>query len=125
MIALLRSVLAVVLGYVVFAASAFAVFQLSGRAPHAVAPVPFMLVSVASGMVFALAGGYLAGWLAGRRAFGHGLAMAALLAVGAAVSLASTLGHGAVWSQIAALTLMAPSAAAGGWLRARGAAARG
>jgi hypothetical protein len=33
--------------------------------------------------------------------------MAVLLAVGATVSLASTLGHGAIWSQVAALTLMA------------------
>jgi len=46
--------------------------------------------------------------------------MAALLAVGATVSLFSTLGHGAVWTQVTALTLMAPSAVLGGWLRARG-----
>jgi hypothetical protein len=121
MIALLRSVLAVLLGYMVFAASAFAVFQLSGQAPHAVASVPFMLVSTTSGMIFALAGGYIAGWLAGRRPLAHGLATAALLAAGAGVSLASTLGHGAVWTQVAALTLMAPSAVLGGWLCARGA----
>jgi hypothetical protein len=121
MVALFRSVLAVLFGYMVFAISAFAVFQLSGQAPHAVASVPFMLVNVASGMVFALAGGYVAGWLAGRRPLAHSLAMAALLAVGAGVSLASTLGHGAVWTQVAALTLMAPSAVVGGWLRARGA----
>ncbi len=37
MIALLRSVAAVLLGYIVFAASAFAVFRLSGQAPHEVA----------------------------------------------------------------------------------------
>jgi len=46
--------------------------------------------------------------------------MTTLLAAGAVASLASTLGHGAVWSQVAALTLMAPSAVLGGWFRARG-----
>jgi hypothetical protein len=121
LIALLRSVVAVLLGYIVFASSAFALFRLSGQAPHEVVSVPFMLVSIASGVVFALTGGYIAGWIAGRRPRAHGVAMAALLALGAGVSLASTLGHGAVWSQVAALTLMAPSAVLGGWLRARGA----
>jgi hypothetical protein len=119
MIDLFRSVVAILLGYIVFAASAYAVFRLSGQAPHEAASVPFMLVSITAGVVFALTGGYIAGWLAGRRPRAHGVAMAALLAVGAGVSLASTLGHGAVWSQVAALTLMAPSAALGGWLRAR------
>jgi hypothetical protein len=118
-LALLRSIGAVIIGYVVFAASAFAVFRVSGRAPHAAAPVPFMLASIASGVAFALVGGYVAAWIAGRRPLAHGAGVAALLALGAAVSLASTLGHGAVWSQLAALVLMAPAAIAGGWLRAR------
>jgi len=119
MVALLRSVIAVLVGYIVFAASAYAVFRLSGQAAHAEASAPFMLVSIASGIVFALAGGYVAAWIAGRHPRVHGMAVAALLALGAAVSLVSTLGRGSIWSQVAALTLMAPSAALGGWLRAR------
>jgi hypothetical protein len=114
---MLRSIVAVIIGYIIFAASAFAVFFFSGQAAHAVASVPFMAVSIASGVVFALAGGYVAGWIAGRRPLAHGVAVALVLAAGATVSLASTLGHGAVWSQIAALAVMAPSAALGGWLR--------
>ena len=116
---LLRSVVAVLAGYLVFATSAFAVFRLSGRAPHAPAPLPFMLLTVASGVVFAAVGGYLAGWLAGRRPLAHAVAMAVLLSAGAIASLVSTLGHGAVWTQVTALTLMAPSAVLGGWLCAR------
>ncbi len=119
MLATLRSIVAVVVGYIVFAASAFAVFQLSGQAAHADASVAFMAASIASGVLFALAGGYVAGWLAGRRPFAHGVAMAALLATGAAVSLVSTLGHGSIWSQVAALALMAPAAMLGAWLRER------
>lgn len=119
MIALLRSVVAVLAGYIVFAASAFAVFRLSGRAAHAAASVPFMLLTIACGVVFAAVGGYVAGWLAGRRPVAHAVAMATVLAAGATASLVSTLGHGAIWSQVAALTLMAPSAVLGGWLRAR------
>jgi hypothetical protein len=117
---LLRSVVAVLAGYLVFAASAFAVFRLSGRAPHVPAPLPFMLLTVASGVVFAALGGYLAGWLAARRPLAHAVAMAMLLAAGAIASLVSTVGAGgAVWTQVTALALMAPSAVLGGWLRAR------
>lgn len=118
MISLLRSVAAVFLGYVVFAVCSFAAFRLSGHAPHAAASFGFMAAMSASGVVFALAGGYLAGWIAGRRPLVHAVVMAIVLAVGATVSLVATLGHGAIWSQVAALTLMAPAAVFGGWLHA-------
>jgi hypothetical protein len=45
------------------------------------------------------------------------MAVATLLAIGAGVSLAATVGHGAIWSQLAALVLMAPAAALGGQAR--------
>ncbi len=78
-----------------------------------------MLGSTAFGMAFALLGGYVAARLALRRPLAHGAAVAAVLALGAAVSLISTLGNGAIWSQVAALVFMAPCAVLGGWLRAR------
>ena len=114
-----RSALAVLVGYFIFALSAFAFFQLSGQPPHQAAPVPIMIGSIAFGMLFALLGGYVAAWLARRRPAAHGLAVAAVLALGAAISLLSTFGKGAIWSQVAALALMAPCALLGGWLRSR------
>lgn len=119
MIPILRSVAGVFLGYVFFAVCSFAIFRLSGRAPHAPASLSFMATTSAAGIIFAIAGGYLAGWIAGRRPLVHAVVMAVVLALGAAASLAATLGHGAIWSQVAALTLMAPAAVFGGWLRAR------
>ena len=116
---IVRSILAVIVGYLIFAVSAFAFFKISGQPPHEVAPLSIMLESTAVGMLFALCGGYIAGWLAGRRPVVHGMAVAAVLAVGAAVSLLSTLGKGAIWTQITALIFMAPCAAIGGWLRLR------
>jgi hypothetical protein len=79
-----------------------------------------MLVTIASGAAFAFAGGYIAAWIAGHHPLAHGVAMATVLAAGAGASLVATLGHGSIWSQVAALTLMVPSAALGGLLRARG-----
>lgn len=116
---LARSILAVAVGYFIFAISAFAFFQVSGQPPHQAAPWSIMIESSAFGMSFALLGGYAAAWLARHRPVVHGAAVAFVLALGATVSLLSTLGKGAVWSQIAALVFMAPCAALGGWLRHR------
>jgi hypothetical protein len=59
-----RSILAVVVGYLIFALSAFAFFQISGQPPHQAAPMPIMLGSIVFGMVFALIGGtWPHGWL--------------------------------------------------------------
>ena len=114
-----RSVVAVIVGYLIFALSAFAFFQVSGQPPHQAASMPIMLGSVAFGMVFALLGGYVAAWLARRRPLAHGVGVAGVLALGAAISLVSTFGTGAGWSPVAALALMAPCAIFGGWLRLR------
>jgi hypothetical protein len=116
---ILRSIVGVVTGYVVFAASGFALFQLTGQPPHATASVPFMVGFVVYGIAFALFGGYLSGWIAGRWPVRNAAAMAAILALGATVSLLATIGKGAIWTQICALALMTPAAVAGGWLRQR------
>ena len=116
---ILRSVGAIVCGYVLFALSAFAFFKISGQPPHQEAPPALMFGSIAVGIIAAFLGGYIAAWLAGRRPMAHGVAVALVLALGATVSLVSTLGHGTIWSQLAALLLMAPSAVLGGWGRAR------
>lgn len=120
----MRSIAGVVLGYAAFAASGFALFQLTGQPPHGAASVPFMVGAVVYGAAFACFGGYLSGWIAGRRPVAHGAAVAVVLALGAAASLMATRGTGVAWSQLSAITLMAPAAAAGGVLRRRVAASR-
>jgi ABC-type Mn2+/Zn2+ transport system permease subunit len=114
-----KSVFSVLVGYLIFALSAFAFFQISGQPPHQAAPMPIMLGSIVFGMIFALIGGYVAARLARHKPTAHGVAVAAVMALGAAISLLSTLGKGAVWSQVAALVLMVPCAVLGGWLRSR------
>ena len=116
---LLRSIGAVIAGYLLFAIPAFVFFQITGQAPHKDAPPGVMLASAAVGVVAAGLGGYAAAAMAGRSPLGHGIAVALVIAAGGMVSLVSTLGHGAIWSQLAALLLMAPSAAIGGAVRAR------
>jgi hypothetical protein len=93
--------MAVVAGYAVFGASAAVLFPLTGRDPHAPAPVAFVLWTTIYGMVFAAAGGCAAAAIAPRKPRVHAAIVGALIA------------------QLAALFLMAPAAAAGGMLRRR------
>jgi hypothetical protein len=114
----LRSIVAVVAGYALFAVSAAILFPLIGRDPHAPAPPTFVIWTTVYGIVFAAAGGYAAAAIARRRPRVHAAIVGALIAVGAVVSLVAAPGD-ARWSQLAALFLMAPAAAAGGMLRPR------
>ncbi len=116
----LRSLTAVVGGYLIFALSAVALFQLSGRDPHAPQPLWFEAAAVLYGMAFAALGGFVAARVAPTRALLHAGGVAAILALGASVSLVASPGAGATWSQWAALALMVPSAWLGGHFATRG-----
>jgi hypothetical protein len=104
----LRSVLAVVLGYAVFAVSGGLLFKVAGRDPHAAQDLWFVVLAVIYGMVFAGLGGVVAARLA--RAGGPVLGgwVRGLFALGATVSLLKSAG--ATWSQWSAILLMAPCA---------------
>ncbi len=114
---MLRSLAAIVAGYLVFAVAGGALFQLTGQDPHGPATLGFIVGSTLYGLGFA----GLAGWIAARvaparRAWPWEVsALATLVAVGALVStvLAARRGH-AVWSSVAALVLMAPVVLLGG-----------
>jgi hypothetical protein len=116
--AILRSIIAVLAGYFVFAISALALFAISGHDPHAAAGAGFMLFSILYGVFFGTVAGFLAAVLAKRFEIEHSLAVATLIAAAGAASLL-TSGRSAVWTELAALLIMAPSAMAGGYLRMR------
>jgi len=116
---LARSVAGVIVGYAFFAISAFLLFRLTGRDPHAPQDTLFVTEAVLFGMVMAALGGWIAGWIAGRRPVLHAGFVAFLVALGAVGSLISSPGEHANWSQVAALVLMAPSALVGGLIKAK------
>jgi hypothetical protein len=114
---MLRSILAVVAGYLVFAVSAVALFALSGVDPHHTAALGFMIGATLYGMLFAFLGGYLTAALAPQQGRAHASMLAMVIAVGAVGSMVATRTLG--WSQLATLFLMVPAATRGGWLRER------
>ena len=78
-----------------------------------------MIGNIAFGMCFALLGGFVAAWLTGVILSATVSPLEQFWTLGAAISLLNTMGKGALWSQVAALALMAPCAVLGGWLRLR------
>jgi multisubunit Na+/H+ antiporter MnhE subunit len=115
---MLRSIGAVAAGYFIFGSSGLLLFQLSGQDPHDPAPLNFKLASIIWGCVFALVAGWLTARIAPKRPATHAAILAALIALGAVVSLVASP-PGAIWSQVSALVLMAPCAWLGGRIAAR------
>src|SRR2546430_1654759 len=116
---LIRSVVAVTAGYTVFGISAVLIFAATGRDPHATAPIAFMVLSTLYGMAFATASGFLAAVIAGKSELGHAQTVSGIIALGALISIFTTPAGGTLWSQLAALILMAPSASLAGLWRSR------
>jgi surface polysaccharide O-acyltransferase-like enzyme len=115
----MKSVLAVLVGYLVFGVSAILLFTVAGVDPRQEPELGFRIWSTVYGVFFALAGGYIAARIAGKKEITHASAVACILAFLATVSLIVQPGHGSLWCQIAALGFMTPAAILGGIVRAR------
>jgi hypothetical protein len=116
---MIGSVVAIVVGYLIFGASAAVLFNVTDHDPHASPSLLFGVGAVLYGMFFAGLGGYVAASLAPQQPRRHAAILAAIIAIVALVSLIVQFRSGSMWSQIAALALMAPAAYAGGLLRTR------
>ena len=103
-----RGIIGALLGYVIFATPAALMFNLMGWDPHGPASLPVVVASTAVGLIAAAIGGYVAVRIG--RARWPGVVVAVLIALGALISLVSSPGGGAIWSQLVALVLMAPAA---------------
>ena len=103
-----RGLLGALLGYVIFAAPAALMFNLMGWDPHASASLGVIVASTVVGIVAAAVGGFVATRLG--RARWPGALVAALIVIGALISLVARPGGGAVWSQLVALLVLAPAA---------------
>jgi hypothetical protein len=113
----MRSVLAVVAGYLVFGVGSFALFRLSGHDPHAAASPMFKVFAIALGVFFAAIGGYVAGVIAPKNPLAHGTVLGILIALIAAISFRALPPKAAAWTQVSAFLAMAPAAVLGSAFR--------
>jgi hypothetical protein len=112
-----RTILGIVLGDVIFAGGVALLFYLLRVDPHAPVETRLMVFSIVGGIALALAGGFVAGWIARRNDLVCGIILAVIIAGGSIGSMIGRQGEGARWSQLAALLTMAPAALAGDRLR--------
>jgi hypothetical protein len=115
----MRTFLAVVAGYLIFAVSAVLLFHLTNVDPHSPADLGFKAFTMVYGLAFAFLSGFVAGRIARRTDLVSGIALALVIAMGATISMIARPGAGALWTQTAALLLFAPASLAGDWIRRR------
>jgi Na+/melibiose symporter-like transporter len=113
-----RTILAVIVGDLIFAGGSVLMFYVARVDPHAPAMTRFIVLSTAAGIVLALVGGVAGGSIGRRADLICGMLLAVIIAAGALVSMAGRPGQGALWSQTGAL-ISAPAALVGDWLRAK------
>lgn len=104
----LRSLAAVVVGYLLFAVPVALFFFLSGHDPHADQPLRVKVVSMTVGMFFGGLGGGIAARIAPTRPALHTAITALLIITGAIVSLITSPATDATWSMWGAILFIAP-----------------
>ncbi len=110
----MRTISGVIIGYLVFALSAFLLFRVTHQDPHAPTVMGFEIVAILYGMFFAFLGGYCGTAIACRRDLWVAGIIALIMAAGA---IASMVAVGVGWSPLSALVLMVPSELVGGYVR--------
>ena len=113
----IRNILGLIVGYLIFAVSAVLLFNLSGIDPHADASYGTIALVVSFGAVFAFLGGYIAKLIAATNTLTANYVLAILMAGFAAFSFFKSPGNH--YTQIAAIFLFAPMSILGGFLRRR------
>ena len=115
----MRIVLGVIVGYLIFAVTAFLTFRLTGHdshGPREQISTSFIIISIVIGTVAAFIGGYVAAVIA-RNKWAPKI-VATIIALVALISFAYSNGRG-MWTQLSAIVLMAPAANIGGALARR------
>jgi hypothetical protein len=112
---MIRKIIAVTAGYLVFALSAGLWFPLMGHKPHAPAPAGFQLATLAYGLFFSLLAGLVSRLIG--RSFMLNYILAAVMFLGAALSL--LFSAGSHWTQLFTMLFFAPCSLLGGKLKRR------
>lgn len=114
---MIRSIAAVILGYLAMAVAIGILFALWFRDPGTRATLAFMLGSVAYGFACAVAGGYIAAVVARRAEWQHVMALVGLSLLLGVVSMILAAGKEPLWYQCANMVVLALGIMAGGQFR--------
>lgn len=109
---MIRKVLAIIAGYLIFVVTSLALFKLSGRNPHADSTPLFIILTAMYGAFFSFIAGLVTQRIAMTRSMNINFALALIIAGFATFSLFKS--DGSHWTQLLAIFLFAPMSIAGG-----------
>lgn len=112
---MLRKILSVIAGYMVFAISSVLLFNLTHHHPHQDAPLKFKLITIAYGVFFSIIAGLVVQLIAKQKTLVLNYILAALMFGLAGISMA--LSAGSHWTQSFAMFIFAPISILGGYLK--------
>ena len=107
-----RNILAIIAGYAIFAATALALFKLSGKDPHADPTTVFLILTAMYGAVFSFIAGLVTQLVARTKAMGINYILAFIVAGFATFSFLKSEGNH--WTQLLAIFIFAPVSVLGG-----------
>ena len=116
---MLRSIGAVVAGYLLIAAAIILLFAVAFPDPLAFPGQEFMLFSLAYGFLFGILGGYVCGRIARRAEVKHAAVIAGIGILLSILSMAFAPAKEPMWYQLANMVALTAAVLLGGWLRAR------
>jgi hypothetical protein len=114
---MMRSVGAVIAGYLVFGARSALLFGVSGKDPQLRPGAGFLIGSLISGAAFVVVGGWLAARLAPRKPMRHAGVLSAVIGLIALVSMILEWSAGSVWSELVPSRPRPPWAGGSGFVR--------
>ena len=112
---MVRKILSVIAGYLVFAVSSALLFILSGKPPHEAAPLRFKLITLIYGLFFAVLAGLVVQLIARQQNLFLNYILALVIFLLAMISLLTSGGNH--WTQLMAMFIFAPVSIAGGYFK--------
>jgi hypothetical protein len=114
---MIRKILSVITGYVVFVVTSLALFKLSGQNPHGQTTLSFQLLTAIYGTAFSFLSGFIVSLIARPKTLTLNYILALIIAGFATVSLFKAAGSH--WTQLLAIMVFAPASIAGGFFYLR------
>jgi len=109
---MIRKILGVFVGYVIFAATSLALFKLSGQDPHGQTTTSFKILTVIYGAIFSFLSGLILQLISQTKNLNLNYVLAFIIAGFATFSLLKS--DGSYWTQLFAIFIFAPISILGG-----------
>jgi hypothetical protein len=114
---MIRNILSVIVGYLIFAVSSVLLFTLTSHKPHGDASTTFKIATIIYGVFFSVIAGFVVQLIAKQKTLTLNYILALVIFLFAAISLITATGTH--WTQLFAMLIFAPVSVLGGYIKNR------